>query len=93
MENELKPCPFCGGKAELSDAGYKCKDGKKRFVVRCSKCGTSRCVKPKPINQAAADWNERAENEELKFTREFIHEHGLEFALASAWRGRCADGT
>ena len=24
-------------------------------------------------------------SEELEFTRKFIHEHGLEFALASAW--------
>lgn len=24
-------------------------------------------------------------NKELEFTRKFIHEHGLEFALASAW--------
>lgn len=24
-------------------------------------------------------------NKELEFTRNFIHEHGLEFALASAW--------
>jgi hypothetical protein len=24
-------------------------------------------------------------NEELEFTRKFIYEHGLEFALASAW--------
>jgi len=24
-------------------------------------------------------------NEELEFTRKFIHEHDLEFALASAW--------
>ena len=32
------------------------------------------------------------ENEELQFTRRFIHEHGLEFALASAWERRKKDG-
>ena len=31
-------------------------------------------------------------NEELQFTRHFIHEHGLEFALAAAWERR-NDGT
>lgn len=31
---------------------------------------------------------ENPKNEELKFTREFIHEHGLEFALAEAWNRR-----
>ena len=30
-------------------------------------------------------------NEELKFTREFIREHGLEFALAEAWRRRASE--
>ena len=30
--------------------------------------------------------------EELKFTREFIHEHGLDFALASAWNRRVNNG-
>ena len=59
---KLKPCPFCGGKAELSDAGWKCKDGSKRFIVRCSKCWTQRCVRPMPINQAVAVWNERCNN-------------------------------
>ena len=30
--------------------------------------------------------------EEARFTRQFIHEHGLEFALASAWERRKKDG-
>lgn len=37
-------------------------------------------------------WNRRTESEELQFTRKFIHEHGLEFALASAWERRKKDG-
>lgn len=31
-------------------------------------------------------------NEELQFTRQFIHEHGLDFAFASAWNGRAEYG-
>ena len=32
--------------------------------------------------------NRERENEELQFTRNFVHEHGLEFALAESWRRR-----
>lgn len=62
MANELKPCPFCGGKAELSAAGWKCKDKQERYIVRCEKCWTSRCTMPKHLNRAIALWNERAED-------------------------------
>ena len=38
MSIELKPCPFCGAKAEFVDNGYWC-------VVICSKCdATSKSV-------------------------------------------------
>lgn len=30
-------------------------------------------------------------NEELRFTRAFIHENGLEFALAEAWNRRAKE--
>ena len=29
---------------------------------------------------------------EVEFTRQFVHDHGLEYALASAWERRCEDG-
>lgn len=61
-KTEMKPCPFCGGKAALSDAGWKCKDKQKRYTVRCEKCGTSRCVKPMHLSRAIAVWNERYED-------------------------------
>lgn len=41
--------------------------------------------------KAIEAWNRRTESEELKFTRDFIHEHGLDFALASAWNRRAND--
>ena len=44
------------------------------------------------IEDAIEAWNKRADSEELKFTRKFIHEHGLEFALASAWGRSKKDG-
>jgi hypothetical protein len=88
---ELKPCPFCGGKAEYIYS-MPCNG------VMCTKCGVwSKTIidtyeqqdgKAKVIEA----WNNRCEDAELKFTRQFIHEHGLEFALASAWKGRAEDG-
>lgn len=41
--------------------------------------------------EAIEAWNKRAESEELKFTRDFIREHGLDFALASAWNRGAED--
>lgn len=57
---ELKPCPFCGGEAELYT--YWGGMGVHRYinVVRCKKC---RCnsgewkIKPKAVDA----WNRRAE--------------------------------
>lgn len=101
---EMKPCPFCGGKPYLETnhrAFINAKTTKVAFV-RCGSCNArterfkledfGHTSKSKEANLKAVEaWNRRAENEELKFTREFIHEHGLEFALASAWNRRCSN--
>lgn len=87
---DLKPCPFCG--ALLVNDGLKC-----GWQHPCNECILA-CVDPRndePLYVAPGeeeDWNKRAENEELMFTRQFLHEHGLEFALASAWERRKKDG-
>ena len=61
------------------------------WMIRCKKCTSKTGLYGLP-NVAVEIWNKRAENEELKFTRQFIHEHGLEFELASAWDRRVEDG-
>ena len=40
--NELKPCPFCGGQAEFvtNTSGYKNCDRIIGFSIRCKKCKT-----------------------------------------------------
>jgi len=79
----IKPCPFCGGKAYVGVYDYEAYG--ESVCVRCSGCHVE-TFEYDTVENAIEAWNSRAENEELKFTREFIHEHGLEFALADAWR-------
>lgn len=58
MNEELKPCPFCGGKAISCSTGniYT----KEYFFVKCTKCGIE---SPSAINKkdAITAWNKRAE--------------------------------
>ena len=49
----LKPCPFCGGDAEIGENW----DG---FFVRCSKCRFSTpSYRPKKKGMAVNEWNQR----------------------------------
>jgi len=50
--SELKPCPFCGGKAEIVYA-YKC-------WAKCKRCGAEMSGAKKVWN-AIKKWNRRAE--------------------------------
>lgn len=34
--NELKPCPFCGGKAEMLISEYE--GSRKEYLVACTEC-------------------------------------------------------
>ena len=45
MQEELKPCPFCGGKPELAPSGY----------VFCQKC----LARTYELGNGAATWNKR----------------------------------
>ena len=85
QQTELKPCPFCGGKDIWYVLEYDL------VYAKCQVCGATGS-KYRTMVVAKEAWNRRAENEELKFTRQFIHEHGLDFELASAWNRRAEDG-
>lgn len=51
MTEELKPCPFCGGKAELLVTGT--------YWYRCTDCGAETECDPDK-NSAASLWNRRS---------------------------------
>lgn len=55
ISKSLKPCPFCGGKAELEeDMGYP-------YVVSCKKCG-ARVTSLENDKKGSVDaWNRRKE--------------------------------
>ena len=65
MDN-LKPCPFCGGEAELSSGRF---DGKNTSYVMCKKCaaqGEFFFVSPRYASaiRAIEAWNRRAKDEQ-----------------------------
>ena len=64
MPDELKPCPFCGGKAKLVDVGI---EGEfQDWVVECPNChiallyNDDGCVST--ILEAVIAWNRRVDN-------------------------------
>jgi Lar family restriction alleviation protein len=67
MSVELKPCPFCGGEAEMVDARKLLVVSKYSYIipysVRCSnrKCGVKPYTEYSGTEQEAIDaWNRRA---------------------------------
>lgn len=82
--SELRECPFCGGQAEYHATSEG--SGYSRGYVRCVKfCCEQGIIQD--VTDAIEDWNNRVNDKELQFTRKFIHEHGLEFTLASKLKG------
>ena len=70
MSDELKPCPFCGGKAEMRDARKFLVVSKFSYIfpysVRCSneKCDVKPYTEYSSTEQEAIDaWNRRADHD------------------------------
>lgn len=61
-EIELKPCPFCGGKATFKNEQFY---GCNAVIVICNDCmaKSKYCTGAYLYDQAAEAWNRRADNE------------------------------
>lgn len=70
LENiELKPCPFCGGKAEiwmLNENGQSCRNAHwaKDIYIECSTCHAAsdtfeKVIDKNALEQAVSAWNQR----------------------------------
>lgn len=79
MSEKLKPCPFCGGLAELDTSQmYRAlSDGALRYraAVYCTRCGADMgfCYDDAPgipgediVNQVVDDWNRRAPSPDMR---------------------------
>lgn len=61
VEIKLKPCPFCGGEAEIvRTENYG--TGTFRFFAACLVCGVETPRVSRTMTQAAEAWNRRADN-------------------------------
>ena len=69
MQEELKPCPFCGGKPELSPSGY----------VFCQKC----LARTYELGNGAATWNKREHEREASINDLTVKVAQLEARLAA----------
>ncbi len=64
MTQELKPCPFCGGEAELMTGNVR---GKRYAWCECLQCGVATLgyyngTEDERIKQARDMWNRRADD-------------------------------
>lgn len=87
MNIELKPCPFCGGKAEARiSPNSRSEEGASFYEVRCKKCGvhvTGKSFnfwvtkynkeKPQDLLSAVERWNKRAYEEDGRKTGKWIN--------------------
>lgn len=89
------PCPFCGNPVKIH---YYARDKSFRAFhmnpVEAAHCAVKEpfIIQRPNMSKARAAWNRARAVRELEFTRAFIREHGLEFALAAAWSGKGGEG-
>lgn len=90
MNIELKPCPFCGGKAEARiSPNSRSEEGESFYEVRCKKCGVHvtgksfnfwtveyNAEKPQDLLSAVNRWNKRASETSGRKTGKWVDING-----------------
>ena len=72
MKEQIKPCPFCGGEAEI-DRMYSVNETEcLEYLVRCSKCGVSMLENSEEA--ALSSWNTRKLPENNPLTLDEVKE-------------------
>lgn len=61
-DNELKPCPFCGGEAKVIE-GYDSMVGVNVYYIECCNCRATFYNGNSNKNKEIEKWNRRVENE------------------------------
>ncbi len=85
--NELKPCPFCGGKAELKQ--YR-RDG---MSIRCTRCVVKKQQRTKYQtlewleDKLITWWNARAPDKELEACCKLLIENGISTGHGDSFTG------
>ena len=59
--DKLKPCPFCGGKAEMLISEYE--GSRKEYLAACTECDGMVERWRETEKEAAEQWNRRVNNE------------------------------
>lgn len=93
MSNELKPCPFCGGKAALHMSWMG--DGHRYSAVECVECGATTPGNYSEVgDQSVWDWNVRTPEQAIAATLGGVNPDGLPNGLTISddgallnWRG------
>ena len=60
--SELKPCPFCGGKAEMLINEYE--DSRKEYLVACTECDGMVERWREAEEEAVEQWNRRVSDKD-----------------------------
>lgn len=74
MSEELKPCPFCGGKAERHTIEDEEPSNAGGDVICCSRCGASSHVEFGRKENLVSVWNTRPELTTLRAENELMRE-------------------
>ncbi len=82
--NNLKPCPFCGGIAELKAPGY---EHYSPCWCKCTRCGAEGPTKSSEL-EAEKGWNERAQKDKWISSKDRIPDKDEEVILFYEWTGR-----